>query len=546
LFAHHLSRRIQDCCYNLNLHLGLHTLPNQRATEDQADFVVVGAGTAGSIVAARLAEHGSGTVALLEAGGSYRSILDFPLASIWASRRWPDAYFWNYQTAPQAGLDGRPVWFPSGRIAGGSSSVNAMIYSRGHPRSYDRWELPGWSHADLLPYFRRAEDFEKGASEHHGAGGPIAVSASRFEHHLGRAFLDGCGELGIARNDDFNGRSSEGAGFYHLTQRRGRRACAANSYLRLARSSPHLRLVLRASATRLIIERDRAVGVEFVEHNTTRRIRASGQVILCAGTVKSAQLLQLSGIGPADALRRLGIIVAADLPGVGANLQDHVRVPVVFRLERRRPTSLPDLMAAVPEYLLLRRGLFASNVADAAAIIRTSPDAEVPDVRIVFSWRTNPQEPVTLVSLETGLIDPRSRGRVCLASGNPFDAPNIDPRYFEEDADKRRIQIGIDLARRIAASSACRNAGLREEFSPGSVPLPEHLQRHAETSFHPVGTCRMGSDAMAVVSPDLRVIGIEGLRVVDASVMPTTVTGNCQAAVMGIAERASDLILRRR
>ncbi len=507
---------------------------------NESDYIVVGGGTAGCVVAARLAGSGY-SVTLFEAGGPYSRILDIPLVGLWAWLRRPRRYCWDQWTVAQAGLGGRSVWYPTGRIVGGSSAINAMIYCRGHPSSYDRWGVTGWKYADLLPYFRRAEDHENGASEYHGSGGPLGVAPGRFAHALGRAFLEGCASLGIPLNQDFSGESGEGAGFYHLTQRGGRRSSTANSYLAGARRE--LRLVVRAHVSRILIERERAVGIEYLHDGTVRTARAGREVILCAGTVKSPQLLQLSGIGPAEDLRRLGVSPVVDLPGVGANLQDHVRVPIIFGIAGPRYSSLPSLLAAGPRYVFRRRGLLASNVADVAAIVRTTASAEVPDVRVVFKWRAAPEQPGALVAFETGLIDPHSRGRVRLASADPLRGPLIDPGYFTDPGDLRRMELGLELARRIAQTPACRDAGVREEFLPADRPLSTHIQEHADTSYHPVGTCRMGSDEMAVVDRELRVGGVGGLRVVDASVMPTTVSGNSQAAVYAIAERATDLLL---
>ena len=507
---------------------------------NESDYIVVGGGTAGCVVAARLAGRGC-SVTLLEAGGPYSRVLDIPLVGLWAWLRRPQRYSWTHWTVPQSSLGGRSVWYPGGRIIGGSSAINAMIYCRWHRSSYDRWGVVGWGYADLLPYFRRAEDHEDGASEYHGAGGPIGVAPGRFSHALGRAFLEGCASLGIPLNQDFSGESGEGAGFYHLTQRNGRRSSTANSYLTEAR--PNLRLIVGAHVSRILIERERAVGIEYLHGGGVHTARAGREVILCAGTVKSPQILQLSGIGPAQDLRRQGVSVVVDLPGVGANLQDHVRVPIMFRVARRRYTFLPALLAASPRYLLRRRGLLASNVADAAAIVRTAASAEVPDLRVVFIWRAMPEQPGTLVAFETGLIDPHSRGHVRLASADPSKGPLIDPNYFADPRDRSRMEIGIELARRIAQTSACREAGINAEFLPADRPLAEHIRENAASSYHPVGTCRMGSDEMAVVDPELRVMGVGALRVVDASVMPTTVTGNAQAAVLAIAERATDLLL---
>ena len=506
----------------------------------ESDYIVVGGGTAGCVIATRLAARGHG-VTLFEAGGPYSRILDIPLVGLWAWLRRPRRYCWDHWTVAQPGLGGRSVWYPTGRIVGGSSAINAMIYCRGHRGSYDRWGVAGWKYADLLPYFRRAEDHEDGASEYHGSDGPVGVAPGRFAHPLGEAFLEGCASLGIPRNRDFSGASGEGAGFYHLTQRGGRRSSAVDAYL--ATAPPQLRLVVRAHVSRILIEGQRAVGVEYRRDGVVHTARAGREVILCAGTVKSPPLLQLSGIGAAEDLRRLGISPVVDLPGVGANLQDHVRVPIVFRIAGPRYTSLPTLLAAGARYVVRRRGLLASNVADVAAIVRTAASAEVPDVRVVFKWRAAPELPGAFVAFETALIDPRSRGRVRLASADPLQGPWIDPRYLTDPSDLRRLEVGIDLARRIAQTPACREAGIREELSPADRPLSAHIREQADTSYHPIGTCRMGSDEMAVVDSELRVRGVDRLRVADASVMPTTVSGNSQAAVYAIAERATDLLL---
>jgi len=515
-------------------------MPGIQSSTNESDYVIVGGGTAGCVVASRLAERGC-SVTLLEAGGSYSRLLDIPLIGLWAWLRRPERYCWNHQTVPQPNLGGRLVWYPAGRIVGGSSAINAMIYCRGHRSSYDRWTVAGWSYVDLLPYFRRAEDHENGASEYHGAGGPVGVAPGRFRHPLGRAFLEGCSSLGIPPNQDFSGESGEGAGFYHLTQRHGRRSSTANSYMTPTRSG--LRLVIGAHVARILVERRRAVGVEYLKRGCSSTALAAREVILCAGTAKSPQILQLSGIGPADSLRKLGIPVLVDSPGVGANLQDHVRVPIVFRVARRRYSSSVALASAIAEYVLRRRGLLASNVADVAAIVRTEPSAEVPDIRVVFLWRAMPEQPNTLVAFETGLMDPRSRGHVRLASTDPLQPPLIDPNYLTDPRDWRRMEIGIGLARRIAQTAPCREAGITEEHLPGTRALAEHIRENAASSFHSVGTCRMGADETAVVDPELRVRGVDGLRVVDASIMPTAVSGNSQAAVLAIAERAADLLL---
>jgi choline dehydrogenase len=511
------------------------------------DYVVVGAGTAGCVVAARLAAGGA-SVALLEAGGPYAPILDVPLLSLWAWLRRPARYCWENETEPQAALDGRRIFWPAGRLVGGSSAVNAMIYCRGHRGSYDRWrstiggsDAPAWDYDALLPYFRRSEHHDGGESPHHGSGGPIGVSASRHRTAIADAFLSGCGELGIRRTDDFNANGGDGAGYLHVTQRDGRRASSAR-YLRARPGVAAPTTSLRTTVRRVVLERGRAVGVEVDDAAGIRVIRAAREVILSAGAVRSPQLLMLSGVGPADALRALGIAVVADRAGVGENLRDHVRVPVAYECAGARPTAPAALARDAVRYALARRGIFASNVADAAAIVRLDAAPGIPDVRIVHRWRVLPEHPARVVDFEVVAIDPASRGRVTLASADPTRPPRIDPRYLTAPEDADVLRRGIELARAIAATASCRAAGIGAEVLPGASSSPAHVRRHASTAFHPVGTCRLGGDPDAVVDPWLRVVGVEGLRVVDASVMPTTVAGNAQAAVYAVAERAVDLI----
>jgi choline dehydrogenase len=518
------------------------------ATARTFDYVVVGAGTAGCVVASRLAGAGA-SVVLLEAGGPYRRLFDVPLLSLWAWLRWPSRYCWQDQTEPQAALDGRRVVWPAGRLVGGSSAINAMIYCRGHRASYDRWqrlaggqsETPVWNYEVLLPYFRRGEDFEGDESAHHGTGGPVGVSASRHPTALAEAFLRGCAELGIRRTDDFNAGMAEGASYLHVTQRRGRRT-SSERYLRPGPDLGQPTARLGSPVRRIVFARGRATGVEVAAPHGHRVIRAEREVILCAGAVRSPQLLMLSGVGPADALRSLGIGVVADRPGVGANLQDHVRVPVAHECAGPRPTAPAALVRGAIRYALSRRGLFASNVADAAAIVRLDAAGEIPNVRVVCRWRVLPEHPAWVVDFEVVAIDPASRGRVTLSSADPMRPARIDPGYLTAPADADVLRRGVDLARAIAATAACRAAGIGAEVLPGAGRTVAHIRERADTAFHPVGTCRLGADADAVTDPWLRVVGVSGLRVVDASVMPTTVAGNAQAAVLAIAERAADFI----
>ena len=511
------------------------------------DYIVVGAGTAGCAVAARLAEDPSTAVALIEAGGPHRRVLDVPLVGLWAWLRRPRAFCWNDWTVPQAALEGRRVWWPAGRLVGGSSAINAMIYSRGAAESYDRWRDDGaadgdveWSYDALLPYFRRAEDQERGVSAFHGVDGPVAVSDSRYPNELGRAFVAGCQTVGISPTDDFNAERADGAGFFQVTQRGGRRS-SAGDYLHLTPGGKRVALHLRHQVVRILTEDGRATGIEVAGHGTVRRLHARCEVILCAGVIRTPQLLLRSGIGPGDALRELGIPVRVENPGVGANLQDHVRIPVVRRWNRPRPTRVCSLVRAAVEYLGAHRGLLTSNVCDAAAIVRRAGDP-VPSVRIVCQWRALPTARDACLSLEVVLIDPASRGRLWLEANTPGHPLAIDPRYLTDARDLDRLVEGVGLARAIADSEPCRRAGVGPEILPGPHDVATHVRRHANSAYHPVGTCQLGTGQSAVVDLQLRVLGIKGLRVADASVMPTTVAGNAQAAVLAIAERAVDLI----
>ena len=512
------------------------------------DYVVVGAGTAGCTVASRLAATGA-SVALLEAGGPYSHLLDVPLISIWASLRRPRRYCWQDWTEPQAALDGRRVLWPAGRLVGGSSAINGMIYCRGHHASYDRWQrltggqsdAPAWNYEALLPYFRRSEDFEGNESIHHGRGGPIGVSASRHRTALADAFLDGCEELGIRRTDDFNSGDAEGANYLHVSQRHGRRTSSAR-YLDLGPYLGRPTVRLRSPVRRIVFEHGQATGVEVAASGGHSLIRALCEVILCAGVVRSPQLLMLSGVGPADSIRSLGIEPVADSPGVGGNLRDNVRVPVAYQCAGQRPTTPAALVRGAIQYALTGRGLFTSNVCDAAAIVRLDAASEIPNVRILFRWRVLPDHPAWVVDFEVTAINPASCGRVTLASADPMRAPRIDPAYLTAAVDVAVLRRGVELARDIAATAACRAAGIGAEVLPGVSHSLAHIRRHADTAYHPVGTCRLGGDSDAVVDPWLRVIGVSGLRVVDASVMPTTVPGNAQAVVLAIAERAVDLV----
>jgi len=509
------------------------------------DYIIVGGGTAGCVVAARLSEHSGTKVLLLEAGGEYKAILSIPLAGL----RRMETYSWKYSTVQQSGAGRRIISLPVGKVLGGSSSTNAMMYYRGTRASYDRWEElgnPGWTFARILPYFQKSETWEGGASEYHGGEGPIHVSNPRHKAAFSKSFVEACVEQGMPYLDDFNGPQEEGTGFYSVMQRGGSRASSANAYLAPARRRPNLEIETGTVVRRLVIERSRVIGVEFMTPDgTTKSALACREVILSAGALNSPKILMLSGVGPADYLRSIKIEPRLDLPGVGEHLLDHVRIPVIYESGQRSPGHKINWIPAALDYALRRKGVLASNCCESGAIVRSDPDAPMPDLQFVTHFQTSVQRDA--VDLQFCLSRCSAAGRVRAASANPSDAPMIDPNYLGADADVRVAVRGVRLARRIANSPALRRFPLGREAFPGSDvttdrDIEAYCRATADTAYHPVGTCKMGRDPMAVVDSDLRVHGLDGLRVVDASVMPDIPTGNTCAPVLMIAEKAADLI----
>src|SRR6516164_3511914 len=524
------------------------------------DYIVVGAGSAGCVLANRLTASGRHRVLLLEAGGHDRHIwIHIPLGygKLFSDRK----VNWLYSSEPEAELDNRQIIQPRGKVLGGSSSINGLLYIRGQPADFDHWRQLGnygWSFEDVLPYFRRAEDQARGEDALHGVGGPLAVSDVCEPHPLCEAFIAAAQQAGFPRNDDFNGPSQEGAGYFQLTARKGRRCSTAVGYLRQARRRANLAIVPRALASRILFEGRRAVGVEYLQDGSRRSALASREVLIAGGAFNSPQLLQLSGLGPAALLQSFGINVIADMPGVGAELQDHLQVRMQYRCTE--PITMNDVIhswkhraAAGLRYALFRKGLLAIGAGYAGGFFRTSALAATPDVQvhfIIFSGDTSgaPLHPFPGFIASVCQLRPESRGFVRIKSADPRVPAAIQPRYLSSRHDCDTVVAGMKLLRRIMRQPAMRRY-VAEERTPdpactSDADLLAFARATASTVFHPTSTCRMGPDATAVVDERLRVRGIERLRVVDGSVMPALVSGNTNAAIVMIGEKGADLILQ--
>ena len=508
------------------------------------DYVIVGAGSAGCVLANRLSEDPDVSVLLLEAGPpDVSDNIHVPLGYLKLARTEID---WDFDSAPEPFCGGRRIPLPRGRTLGGSSSMNAMVYIRGNRLDYDGWGIPGWSYDDLLPYFKRAEDNERGEDEFHGAGGPLPVSESRSKNVMCSAFVDAAVEAGQARNDDFNGATQEGFGVYQLTQRGGMRASTAVAYLHPVEDRPNLSVMPYMLVHRVLFDGTRAVGVEAAQLGQLQEFRAEREVILCGGAYNSPQLLMLSGIGDPEHLTLREIETLVPLPAVGESLSDHPAAQAVFTTPEPVSLLLALEPAALEEFEASQTGVFTSNLAESGGFVRVLDDSPAPDVQyhvapvqIVDEGMTDPEEHG--IWLSPCVLQPESRGSVRLASNDPTAKPIIRNNFYAAERDMETMLGGMRLLMEIARQPALRPYCAEPFNVPASESeddLREHVARTTFAVYHPVGTCAMGS----VVDAELRVQGVEGLRVVDASVMPTVPRGNTNAPTIAIAERASDLI----
>jgi choline dehydrogenase len=524
------------------------------------DYIIVGAGSAGCVLANRLSEDASVKVLLLEAGAKdTRQEIHIPAAF---AKLFKTPLDWAYETEAEPHLNNRKLYWPRGKMLGGSSSLNAMIYMRGAKSDYDHWQdlgNEGWSFNNLIPYFKKAEHYEHGVSGYHGSSSPLNIAALRSPNPLSQAFVAAGQSLGLKCNDNFNGETQEGVGLYQVTQKNGQRHSTAAAYLKPVLSRPNLTVLTQAHVTKIVIEKARAVSVQYVHGGKQQQAHADREIILSGGAVNSPQLLLLSGIGPVSELKALGIPIVFDLPGVGKNLQDHLQAGVVYSCKQKITLETAQSLGNIFKYLTQKQGPLTSNVAEAGGFIKTQPDLVAPDIQFHFApayfLRHGFDNPKGYgFSVGATVLRPQSRGEITLRSSDPFAHPVIRANYFSEAGDLHTFVKGAEVVLDIVQSQPfdayrgeemwpMKNAHSAKAMRNNPKLLAEHICNIAETIYHPVGTCKMGQDELAVVDAQLHVHGIKGLRVVDASIMPTITSGNTNAPTIAIAEKAAEMIL---
>lgn len=533
-------------------------------TKTTFDYIIIGGGSAGCVLANRLSADEKHQVCLLEAGARDKSpFIRMPLGIVMAMRS--KTLNWHFFTRPQKQCADRPIYWPRGRGLGGSSSINAMCYIRGNAHDYDNWAAlgnQGWSYQEVLPYFIKLENFESGANQLHGVGGPLNISASCDLNPLMETFIEAGKQAGYAELPDLNIDNPNGVGYFHVTQKNGERYSNARAYLRPVEKRKNLSIITHAHATKILFDDKRAIGVRYMRDGRSFDVFARKEVILSAGAIGSPQLLLLSGIGPMAEIEKHGIKLVHDLPGVGENLQDHLDIHITCLEKTRHALSFHFsswwlFVVDTFKYIFKRRGCLTSNYTQASGFIKTDPALPSPNIQWHFapSVYTNSARELKNMfkyygyTLMTCLLNPSSRGHIRLHSADPMAAPDIDPNYLAEKSDLDAMVSGFKKARAVLAQAAFKPYFLRE-FQPGEEietddQIADYIRQHAETVYHPVGTCKMGHDAMAVVDPQtLKVHGLQNLRVIDASVMPTLTSGNTNAPTTMIAEKGAEMILR--
>ncbi len=534
--------------------------------EDTYDFIVAGAGSAGCVLANRLSTDPAHRVLLLEAGGrDWNPWIHVPVGYFKTLHN--PSTDWCYKTDPDPGLNGRSIDWPRGKTLGGSSSINGLLYIRGQHEDYDHWRQlgnAGWSAEDVLPYFKRSQDQERGGDDYHGTGGPLSVSDMRVHREVCNAFIDAAEELGVPRTDDFNGAQQEGAGYFQLTARNGRRCSTAVGYLNPVRRRPNLTIATHAHVEELLFDpaEDRAVtGIRFSVKGTPRQahLKSGGEIILSAGAIGSPQILQTSGIGPGDLLQSLDIPLRHELPGVGENLQDHLQVRLIY--EVNVPTLNDEInnffrrMRIGMQYVLFRRGAMAMGASQVCIFAKTHPELATPDIQFHFQPLSADKpgiemHPFSGITSSVCQLRPESRGTIRIKSPDPQVYPSIQPEYLSATLDQETAVAGMRMSRALAESKALSPFIVSEKV-PGAgfetdAQLLDAARNISQTIYHPTSTCKMGSDPKAVVDERLRVHGVKGLRVADASIMPTIVSGNTNAPTIMIGEKASDMVLEDR